>query len=594
MAFSISPGVNVSEVDLTTVIPSVLTTAGAFAGAFNWGPVDTRIQVSSESNMLQIFTKPDSNTYVSYYTAASFLAYGNNLKIVRSVGSTSYNADANTSYATTVKNEAEYEYSYLSGNNANVAGPFMARYPGALGNSLVIGVLDSSNTAAANATNASAWTVNGVNVGSYFSGNPGTSLQATSAGAANDEIHVVVLDGLGLFTGVKNQILEVFPYLSKASDAKDILGNSNYYKNYIFNNSKYIYVMDPPDYSNTTSTALTTYKWGTPLSNGVNYTQLYSGANNNNSFVNVSLTGGTDAIPTTATLQTSYDLFKNPDEVDVSLIITGDASPTVQAYVGNIAISRKDCIAFVSPPSLNVINKSASVATTNITTWATSLLATLSSPTNYVVADSGWKYMFDKHNNTYRWIPLNGDIAGLCVYTDTQADPWYSPAGFNRGNLKNVIKLAWNPGKSERDSIYTLGVNPVVTFPGQGTVLYGDKTFTTKPSAFDRINVRRLFIILEKTIAQASKYSLFEFNDEFTRSQFVALVSPFLRDIQGRRGIYDFRVVCDESNNTPEVIDSNRFVGDIYVKPARSINYIQLNFVAVRTGVSFNEVAGSI
>jgi hypothetical protein len=594
MAFSISPGVNVSEVDLTTVIPSVLTTAGAFAGAFNWGPVDTRIQVSSESNMLQIFTKPDSNTYVSYYTAASFLAYGNNLKIVRSVGSTSYNADANTSYATTVKNEAEYEYSYLSGNNANVAGPFMARYPGALGNSLVIGVLDSSNTAAANATNASAWTVNGVNVGSYFSGNPGTSLQATSAGAANDEIHVVVLDGLGLFTGVKNQILEVFPYLSKASDAKDILGNSNYYKNYIFNNSNYIYVMDPPDYSNTTSTALTTYKWGTPLSNGVNYTQLYCGANNNNSFVNVSLTGGTDAIPTTANLQTSYDLFKNPDEVDVSLIITGDASPTVQAYVGNIAISRKDCIAFVSPPSLNVINKSASVATTNITTWATSLLATLSSPTNYVVADSGWKYMFDKHNNTYRWIPLNGDIAGLCVYTDTQADPWYSPAGFNRGNLKNVIKLAWNPGKSERDSIYTLGVNPVVTFPGQGTVLYGDKTFTTKPSAFDRINVRRLFIILEKTIAQASKYSLFEFNDEFTRSQFVALVSPFLRDIQGRRGIYDFRVVCDESNNTPEVIDSNRFVGDIYVKPARSINYIQLNFVAVRTGVSFNEVAGSI
>jgi len=594
MAFSISPGVNVSEVDLTTVIPSVLTTAGAFAGAFNWGPVDTRIQVSSESNMLQIFTKPDSNTYVSYYTAASFLAYGNNLKIVRSVGSTSYNADANTSYATTVKNEDEYEYSYLSGDNANVAGPFMARYPGALGNSLVIGVLDSSNTAAANATNASAWTVNGINVGSYFSGNPGTSLQATSAGAANDEIHVVVLDGLGLFTGVKNQILEVFPYLSKASDAKDILGNSNYYKNYIFNNSKYIYVMDPPDYSNTTSTALTTYKWGTPLSNGVNYTQLYSGANNNNSFVNVSLTGGTDAIPTTATLQTSYDLFKNPDEVDVSLIITGDASPTVQAYVGNIAISRKDCIAFVSPPSLNVINKSASVATTNITTWATSLLATLSSPTNYVVADSGWKYMFDKHNNTYRWIPLNGDIAGLCVYTDTQADPWYSPAGFNRGNLKNVIKLAWNPGKSERDSIYTLGVNPVVTFPGQGTVLYGDKTFTTKPSAFDRINVRRLFIILEKTIAQASKYSLFEFNDEFTRSQFVALVSPFLRDIQGRRGIYDFRVVCDESNNTPEVIDSNRFVGDIYVKPARSINYIQLNFVAVRTGVSFNEVAGSI
>lgn len=593
MAFSISPGVNVSEVDLTTVIPSALTTAGAFAGTFNWGPADKIIQVSAESNMLQTFTKPDSNTYVSYFTAASFLAYGNNLKIVRSVGS-SYNADANTSYTTTVKNEDDYEYSYLNGDNANIAGPFMARYPGALGNSLVIGVLDSANTAAATPTNASAWTVNGVSVGSYFSGNPGTSLQATSAGAANDEIHVVVLDGQGLFTGVKNQVLEVFPYLSKASDAKDTLGNSNYYKNYIFNNSKYIYVMDPPDYSNTTSTVLTTNKWGTQLSNGVNYTQLYRGANNNNSFVNVSLIGGTDAMPTTGNLQTSYDLFKNPDEVDVSLIITGDASPTVQSYVGNIAIARKDCVAFISPPSSNVINKSASAAVTNITSWANGVLSSLSSPTNYVVADSGWKYMFDKHNNTYRWIPLNGDIAGLCVYTDTQADPWYSPAGFNRGNLKNVIKLAWNPGKSERDSIYTLGVNPVVTFPGQGTVLYGDKTFTVKPSAFDRINVRRLFIILEKTIAQASKYSLFEFNDEFTRSQFVALVSPFLRDIQGRRGIYDFRVVCDESNNTPEVIDSNRFIGDIYVKPARSINFVQLNFVAVRTGVSFNEIAGSI
>jgi hypothetical protein len=592
MAFSISPGVNVSEVDLTTVIPSVLTTAGAFAGSFNWGPVDKRILVSSESNMYQIFTKPDANTYTSYYTAASFLAYGNNLQIVRSVASTAYNADANTSATIQIKNEDAYEFSYLNGDNANVAGPFVARYPGALGNSLVIGILDSA-ASGSNTTNVSSWSVNGVGVSSYFSGNPGTSTQASLAGAANDEIHVIVLDGLGLFTGVKNQVLEVFPYLSKASDAKDTLGNSNYYKNYIFNNSNYIYVMDSPDYANTASGSLSTSKWGTALSNGVNYTQLNRGLVASTSFANFQLGAGTDSQPSNADLQNSYDLFKNPDEVDISLIITGDASSVVQTYVGNIAIQRKDCIAFISPPSSNVINKTSASAVLNISAWANGIYAGLSSPSNYVVADSGWKYTFDKYNNTYRWIPLNGDIAGLCVYTDSQADPWYSPAGFNRGNIKNSIKLAWNPGKAERDSIYPLGVNPVVTFPGQGTVLYGDKTFTVKPSAFDRINVRRLFIVLEKSIAEASKYSLFEFNDEFTRSQFVALVSPFLRDIQGRRGIYDFRVVCDETNNTPQVIDTNSFVGDIYVKPARSINFIQLNFVAVRTGVSFNEIAGT-
>ena len=248
---------------------------------------------------------------------------------------------------------------------------------------------------------------------------------------------------------------------------------------------------------------------------------------------------------------------------------------------------RKDCIAFLSPPSSNVINQSGSEVT-NILAWNTAL----SRSSSFAVADSGWKYMFDKYNNTYRYVPLNADIAGLCVYTDSVRDPWFSPAGFNRGNLKNVVKLAWNPNKTQRDSLYSVGINPVGTFPGQGTVLYGDKTLQSKPSAFDRINVRRLFVVLEKTISQAAKFSLFEFNDEFTRAQFVALVTPFLRDIQGRRGIYDYRVVCDSTNNTPQVIDSNQFVGDIYIKPARSINFIQLNFVAVRTGVDFTEVVG--
>ena len=244
-------------------------------------------------------------------------------------------------------------------------------------------------------------------------------------------------------------------------------------------------------------------------------------------------------------------------------------------------------MAFISPPSDTVVNNAGSEAD-DIIAWNN----TLSRSSSYTVADSGWKYMFDKYNNAYRWIPLNGDIAGLCVNTDNVRDPWFSPAGLNRGNLKNVVKLAFNPTKTDRDTLYSKGVNPVVAMAGTGVVLYGDKTLQSKPSAFDRINVRRLFIVLEKSIASAAKYSMFEFNDEFTRAQFVALVTPFLRDVQGRRGIYDFRVVCDSTNNTGEVIDTNRFVGDIYIKPARSINFIQLNFVAVRTGVDFTEVVG--
>jgi hypothetical protein len=567
MAFQISPGVNYSEVDLTTVVPSVLTTAGAFAGAFKWGPAQKRIQVDSEITLVSKFGTPDGNSATSFFTAASFLAYGNNLSVVRAVGVNSKNARANTSGTTLqIANEDVFQAAYLTGSAGSSIGPVIARYAGSLGNSLTVSSIDASGTFAS-------WTAGGVSASPYFNGAPGTSAQATAAGAANDEIHIIVIDSGGLFTGVKNQVLEVFPYLSKGSDSTDSLGNSNYYKNVIYNNSKYIYYVDPlsTDASNTT--------WGRALAN----TNYY-----NQGVVTNVLTGGSDDAPATANTQSAYGLFANADEVNISLVITGDAPVATQYYVINsIAGVRKDCLAFVSPPSANVINQAGN-ETTNITAW-NSALATSSS---YAVADSGWKYMFDKYNNTYRWVPLNGDIAGLCVYTDSVRDPWFSPAGFNRGNLKNVVKLAWNPTKTNRDTLYAQGVNPVGTFPGNGTVLYGDKTLQTRPSAFDRINVRRLFIVLEKSIAQAAKYSLFEFNDESTRAQFIGLVTPFLRDIQGRRGIYDFRVVCDTTNNTSQVIDSNQFVGDIYIKPARSINFIQLNFVAVRTGVDFTEVVG--
>jgi hypothetical protein len=562
MAFSISPGVTVSEVDLTTVVPSVLTTAGAFAGRFAWGPANKRITVSSESELNQRFGNPNNDNYTSYFTAASFLAYGNNLKVVRAVATTTYNAESGAGASLQIRNEDDFDNTYLRADNADSYGAFVARYPGVLGNSLVVSVADSDSY--------SVWTYK-----SYFPGAPGTSAQATDAGSLYDEFHVIVIDAGGLFTGVKGTILEVFPFLSKGSDATDSLGNSNYYRNYIFNNSKYVYAMGPASYATTNAT------WDLPLSSQTTYTKLASAET-------LTMANGTDAAPTAGSYETAFGEFSNGDEVDVSLVITGDAPVVTQQWViDNVANTRKDCIAFVSPPSANVVNQSGSEVT-NITAWT----AALAKSTSYAVADSGWKYMFDKYNNVYRWVPLNGDIAGLCVYTDSVRDPWYSPAGYNRGNLKNVVKLAWNPTKAERDSLYTLGINPVATFPGQGTVLFGDKTLLSKPSAFDRINVRRLFIVLEKAIAQASKFSMFEFNDDFTRAQFVALVTPFLRDIQGRRGIYDFRVVCDTTNNTSQVIDSNQFVGDIYVKPARAINFIQLNFVAVRTGVDFTEVVG--
>jgi len=298
------------------------------------------------------------------------------------------------------------------------------------------------------------------------------------------------------------------------------------------------------------------------------------------------MTGGASSAAVAANVQTGLDLFSNKDEIDISLIVTGDGlDTTTQNYATNIAKTRMDCVAFVSPLQGQVVGQSASAATTAVAAWAASLTST-----NYAFADSGWKYQYDKYNNIYRWIPLNGDMAGLCVRTDDNTDPWFSPAGFNRGQVKNVVKLAYSPSKTDRDTLYKKGVNPVVTFPGNGTVLFGDKTLLAKPSAFDRINVRRLFIVLEKAIATAAKFQLFEFNDPFTRAQFRNLVEPFLRDVQGRRGITDFKVVCDESNNTAQVIDTNNFVADIFIKPARAINFIQLNFIATRTGISFEEV----
>jgi len=408
---------------------------------------------------------------------------------------------------------------------------------------------------------------------------PGVSSSMTNAGRSIvDEVSVVVVDEDGLISGTPGQVLEIYQNLSRATDAKKDDGTTNYYKTAINDFSRWIWATNDRDgaASNTLSNVANS-------TNTTTYTR---------SFVR-GTDGANESTVSMAALGSAYDLFADASTVDVSLILQGKAIGTndvqlANYLIDNIAEVRKDCVVFVSPAysdvvGINVENQQAQ----NIVDFRNALRNT-----SYAFLDSGYKYQYDKYADVYRYIPLNGDIAGLTARSDSLTDPWFSPAGFTRGQIRNLVKLAFSPGKTERDLLYKNDVNPVVTFPGQGTVLYGDKTLLGRTSAFDRINVRRLFIVLEKAIATASNSTLFEFNDEFTRSQFVNLVEPYLRDVQGRRGIFDFRVVCDETNNTAEVIDSNRFVGDIYIKPAKSINFIQLNFVAVRSGVEFNEIAG--
>lgn len=559
MAFQLSPGVNVSEIDLTTVIPSVATSTGAFVGPFAWGPIGEVTTISDEVRLVNTFGKPDSDNYEYWFSAANFLAYGNNLKVVRTQGSGALNATANGT-GLLIRNEDDYNENH-TGYAAGSYGGWAARCAGTLGNSILVSMAD------ANTWNIWAYA-------SQFSATPNTSSFVASRGGANDEVHIVVVDEDGLWSGTAGTVLEKYAFVSKASDAKDDSGNSNYYKDVVNRKSQYVWWLSHP-----TNLGVGT-AWGSTAN--VSAFKLFTSNTSN------SLSAGAIGTTSTANVTSGWDSFKNAESVDVSLLVTGTGNSTVATYViSNVAETRKDCVAFISPEKADVVDNAGSEVT-DIKAFRNGLASS-----SYAFLDSGYKYQYDKYNDVYRWIPLNGDIAGLCVRTDNQNDPWFSPGGFNRGQIKNVIKLAWNPTKANRDDLYQVGINPVVSFPGEGTVLYGDKTLLSKPSAFDRINVRRLFITLEKAISRAARFSLFEFNDQFTRAQFVALVEPFLRDVQGRRGITDFRVVCDDTNNTGEVIDRNEFVGDIYIKPARSINFIQLNFVAVRTGVSFNEVVGA-
>ncbi|OUU24671.1 MAG: hypothetical protein CBB97_11305 [Candidatus Endolissoclinum sp. TMED37] len=637
MAFQLSPGVLVQEQDATNVVPSVATTIGGIVGDFSWGPAREIVSIDSENNLVSRFGKPTDSYYEDFMTAASYLAYGSSLLTVREVGSAARNACVSGT-AVLCRNDSEYEASYSAGEGS--VGPWMAKFPGTMGNSIKVAIADlvtfqagsvasitvdnagsgyssapDVTIAASSITGGTATataTLSGSNVGSIdvtfagigyssaptvtisggggtgaaatatlttdwayksnFDYLPSTTSYATNKSASRDEMHIIVIDEDGAFTGIAGTVLEKFPGVSKASDAKDDSNSSNYYKDVINARSQYIKWMDHP-------TAGT--NWGTSAVGGTTYVLL----DEVNTDISNQLTGGVDAGASDGDKQSGYDLFANDELVDINLVIASGHSATVGDYIiDNIADIRKDCLVFISPQKANVVNNSGSEVTdiiTGIDSYTRS---------SYAVHDSGWKYMYDKYNDKYRWVPCNGDTAGTCVTADLEADPWFSPAGFSRGVIKNAVKLAFSPTKSQRDTLYSSGINPIIGSPGNGIVLFGDKTMLNKTSAFNRINVRRLFITVEKAIATAAKFQLFEFNDSFTRAQFRSLVEPFLRDVQGRRGIYDFRVVCDETNNTAQVIDANEFRADIFIKPAKSINFITLTFVATRTGISFEEL----
>ena len=764
MPYQLSPGVNVTEIDLTTIVPAVASTDGAISGVFHWGPVNERVLVDSETSLYNRFGRPDNFNAETWFTAASFLAYANRLYVVRTantslptpsatfsiVGSsnnalalvgangtytpatvgvntqlftvqsnnagiladlsvTSTNAThvtlsntvtfvGNVNIMFSTKNHSAYNAiategfigdlsaqvvrnrtDYLKKDGIfDVDADYIAKYPGAFGNSLRVSVCDAanqffntltlansimdgylsaavgsnnvtvvltpgvaSNVVASNTlattllasvaindyiqvgnssigtqylkvTNKSAVTTNATvstftfstedpyRLSTPYTSNtlprywefyhvsdlaPGQSDYVNTFGntAANDELHIVVVDDGGKFSGTPGTILEIFLGLSRATDCKTNEGAGNYYKDVINHDSKYIW-------------------WANDRGNAVSANAQYIASSTNTEALDLAFKFGQDGADESnisiGSLATGYDYFASAEDVDISLVLQGKPRGGVDPGTGkvgfqlanyiidNICETRKDCIVLVTPESSLTVHNAGNEAL-DLVDWRNAVHGS-----SYAVLDSGYKYMYDRYNDVYRWIPLNGDIAGLCVRTDTTNDPWWSPAGYNRGQIKNLIYPAWNPRKAARDILYKNGINPVVTFPGIGTILYGDKTLLAKPSAFDRINVRRLFIVLEKAISIAARYTLFEFNDAFTRAQFKNMVTPYLRDVQGRRGLTDFLVVCDSSNNTGEVIDRNEFVGDIYLKPARSINYITLNFVAVRTGVEFSEVVG--
>ena len=587
---SASPAVSVKEIDLTGVVPNVQTSTGAFVGNFGWGPVGVATLVSGESGLVSTFSAPTDDNSVDFHSAAYFLRYSNSLFVVRECDSDAKNAlgnNANLGLLTAQKfnNLDAFEASSIDSSD----GAFIAKYPGALGSSLKVSICgsDSDN---GGVTNFNAWTHK-----DEFDGAPGTSTYVSNKNGKNDEIHVIVIDQDGLITGTPDTVLETFPFLSVASNAKRADGTSNYYKDVLKLQSQWIYAGRLHTGDSAAVSDFIGANWDTQSVRAAGGTIqdfksdfAFGSAQNDFGFHSgvTSSTLGTDDV------LRGFDNFEDKDNIEVDFLIAPEsltdtsATTIVNDLVATAASLRKDCVAVASPSRNAVVTLG-----TNTGILACNNTYTKSS---YLVHDNNYLKVFDKYNDKFIKIPANSSTAGLMAATDLVAANWFSPAGSRRGRYLGITDIIVSPSKAERDALYKAGINPIANIPGEGILLFGDKTNESRPSAFDRINVRRLFLGIERAIAIAGRNVMFEFNDEFTRAEFVNIVEPFLREIQGRRGITDFRVVCDATNNTPAVVDRNEFIASIFIKPARSINFVTLNFVAVRTGVEFEEVVGTV
>ena len=584
---SASPAVTVKEIDLSGVVPNVQTTTGAFVGNFGWGPVGQATLVSDESGLVEIFTAPTTTNTVDFHSAAYFLRYSNTLQVVRETDSDAKNAFAVNSFGTAtaqaINNKTAFENATIDSSD----GAFIGRFPGSLGNSLQVSICGSSDSDGSGAINFNAWAYK-----SSFDAAPGTSSYVSGLGGKNDEIHVAVIDEDGEISGTAGTVLETYPFLSVASNAKATDGTSNYYKDVIRERSEYIYAgafhrNSDSDGANDFSGSL----WDTAAVNGSqDFKSDVTFGTGTNTW---SLSGGvsSSSLGTDDVLR-GFDKFEDKDNIEIDFLIApesiADATATtiVNDLVSTASSLRKDCVVVASP------SRNAAVVTgTNAAVIACGNTYTKSS---YLVQDNNYLKVYDKYNDQFIKIPAASSTAGLMAATDLVAANWFSPAGARRGRYLGITDIVLTPTKSERDELYKVGINPIANIPGEGIMLFGDKTNESRPSAFDRINVRRLFLGIERAIALAGRNVMFEFNDEFTRAEFVNIVEPFLREIKGRRGITDFRVVCDATNNTAAVIDRNEFIASIFIKPARSINFVTLNFVAVRTGVEFEEVVGTV
>jgi len=612
-----SPAVVVKEIDLTGGVPNVQSTTGAIVGNFRWGPLSERSLISNEAELAETFGTPSDSGAVDFITAAQFLSYSSALQVVRmspeldsakqglhgtlDAATNSWSARNSTSDSAVTVYTGDSAYSIqidnaetfranestlsaaITGGDSGLSDTtaklmFSARYPGALGNSLKVSVCPAQS-----ADSSSAWT--NWTYASSFNAAPITSNFASGKSSSGDLMQVAVIDEDGLITGTAGTVLETFEDISVLKDAKNDEGTSIYAKEVINNQSQYIWMhnftQEQVDGGAGAASALST---------------AYAPIGNSRAVTNYSLVNGTNsAALTTSEYTAGFDLFADKDQVEIDFLIApGMTSRSDQTTVTNDAVAtvaaRKDAVVVSSVARNDLLNTSSDATrVTNITTTAATF-----TKSSYLVVDGNYLKVYDKYNDKYIYVPSASSVAGLMAATDYNLAPWYSPAGSRRGNLLGVTSLVFNPTKAQRDTLYKAGVNPIANIPGQGVLLFGDKTFLGRVSAFDRINVRRLFLVLERAIGRAAEQVLFEFNDEFTRAEFVNIVEPVLREVQGRRGITDFRVVCDETNNTAAVVDRNEFIASIFIKPARSINYVTINFVAVRTGVDFEEVVGTV